>query len=53
MNQENIEGQLLLGAAYAGAGEKDKARAQYERTRKLTNDPAVQQQLDQYIKDLE
>ena len=53
VNPENIEGQLLLGAAFAGAGEKDKARAQYERTRKLTNDPAVQQQLDQYIKDLE
>ncbi|MFM7193653.1 MAG: tetratricopeptide repeat protein [Bacteroidota bacterium] len=53
VNPENIEGQLLLGAAYAGAGEKDNARAQYERTRKLTNDPAVQQQLDQYLKDLE
>ena len=53
VNPANIEGQLLLGAAYAGAGEKDKARAQYERTRTLTNDPAVQQQLDQYMKDLE
>ena len=53
VNPANVEGQLLLGAAYAGAGEKEKARAQYERTRKLTDDPAVQQQLDQYIKDLE
>ncbi|MEY3404612.1 MAG: tetratricopeptide repeat protein [Cyclobacteriaceae bacterium] len=49
---ENIEGQLLLGAAFAGTGDKEKARAQYERTRTMTNDPAVQQQLDQYIKDL-
>ena len=49
---ENVEGQLLLGAAFAGAGDKVKARAQYERTRTMTNDPAVQQQLDQYIKDL-
>ena len=53
VNPANVEGQLLLGAAYAGAGDKEKARAQYERTRKLTDDPAVQQQLDQYIKDLE
>jgi len=49
---ENIEGQVLLGAAYAGAGDKTKALAQYERTKTMTNDPAVQQQLDQYIKDL-
>ena len=49
---ENIEGQVLLGAAYAGAGDKAKALAQYERTKTMTNDPAVQQQLDQYIKDL-
>jgi len=49
---ENIEGQVLLGAAFAGAGDKQKALKQYERTKTLTNDPAVQQQLDQYIKDL-
>ncbi|MFZ9504913.1 MAG: tetratricopeptide repeat protein [Cyclobacteriaceae bacterium] len=49
---ENVEGQLLLGASYAGAGDKEKARAQYERTKNMTKDPAVQQQLDQYIKDL-
>ena len=49
---ENVEGQMLLGAAYAGAGEKEKAREQYERARKMTTDPAVQQQLDAYVKDL-
>jgi outer membrane protein len=49
---ENVEGQMLLGAAFAGAGEKEKALEQFERTRKMTNDPAVQQQLDAYVKDL-
>lgn len=49
---ENVEGQMLLGAAYAGAGEKEKALEQYERARKMTTDPAVQQQLDTYVKDL-
>lgn len=48
----NVEGQLLLGRALAGTGEKEKARAQYERTMKMTNDPAVQQQLEQFIKEL-
>lgn len=48
----NLEGQLLLGRALAGTGEKEKARAQYERTGKMTNDPAVQQQLEQLIKEL-
>ena len=48
----NLEGQMLLGRALAGTGEKEKARAQYERTRNMTNDPAVQQQLEQFIKEL-
>lgn len=49
---ENLEGQLLFGKALAETGEKEQARAQYERTRKMTNDPAVQQQLEQFIKEL-
>lgn len=52
VNPNNIEGQMLLGVALAGFGDKEKARAQYEHTKSLSNDPAVQQQLDQYIKDL-
>lgn len=52
VNPNNIEGQMLLGVALAGAGDKEKARAQYEHVKSLSNDPAVQQQLDQYIKDL-
>lgn len=49
---ENLEGQLLLGKAWAETGEKEKAREQYARTAKMTNDPAVQQQLEQLIKEL-
>ena len=52
VNPNNIEGQILLGVALAGTGDKEKARAQYEHVKSLSNDPAVQQQLDQYIKDL-
>jgi outer membrane protein len=50
---ENEEGQLLLGKALAETGEKEKAREQYERARKTTKDPAVQQQLEQFIKELD
>ena len=52
VNPNNIEGQILLGVALSGVGDKEKARAQYEHVKNLSNDPAVQQQLDQYIKDL-
>lgn len=50
---ENEEGQLLLGKALAETGEKEKAREQYERAMKTTKDPAVQQQLEQFIKELD
>lgn len=52
VDAEDIQGILLLGVAYAGNGEMEKAREQFERVKKLDSDPAVQQQADAYLKDL-
>ena len=53
VDAEDIQGNLLLGVAYAGNGETEKAREQFEKVKKLDSDPAVQQQADAYLKDLQ
>lgn len=52
VDANDIQGILLLGVAYAGNGETEKAREQFEKVKKLDSDPAVQQQADAYLKDL-
>ena len=53
IDAEDVQGMLLLGVAYAGNGEKEKAREQFEKVKQLDPDPAVQQQADAYLKDLQ
>ena len=53
VDAEDIQGNLLLGVAYSGNGETEKARKQFEKVKKLDSDPAVQQQADAYLKDLQ
>ena len=53
INPEDVQGILLLGVAYAENGEKEEAREQFEKVKKLDSDPAVQQQADAYLKDLQ
>lgn len=52
VNDKHVQGQLLLGVAYLNKGSKDKARQQFEKVKKLDNDPAVQATVDSYLKDL-
>ena len=52
VDPDDVQGILLLGVAYAGNGEKEEAREQFEKVKKLDSDPAVQQQADAYLKDL-
>jgi tetratricopeptide (TPR) repeat protein len=52
VNPNHIQGQVFLGVALANAGEKDKARAQFEKARKMTTDPSVIASIDSYLKDL-
>jgi outer membrane protein len=52
VNPNHIQGQLLLGVAYMNKGNKEKARLQFEKVKKLDNDPAVQATVDSYLKDL-
>ncbi len=52
VNPRHVQGQLLLGVAYLGDGKKTEARQQFEKVKKLDNDPAVQATADSYLKDL-
>lgn len=52
VNPKHIQGQLLLGVAYLNKGEKEKARAQFEKVKQLDADPSVQATADSYLKDL-
>jgi Flp pilus assembly protein TadD len=52
VNPDDVQGRLLLGVAYVNNGEKENAREQFEKAKKLDSDPAVQQQADAYLKDL-
>lgn len=52
VNPNHVQGQLLLGVAYMNDGQKKEAREQFEKVKKMNNDPAVQATVDSYIKDL-
>ncbi len=52
VNQNHIQGQLLLGVAYMNQGEREKARQQFEKVKKLDNDPSVQATADSYLDEL-
>lgn len=52
VNPNHLQGQLLLGVAYMNKGNKDKAKLQFEKVKKMDNDPSVQATADSYLKDL-
>ncbi|MBS1506797.1 MAG: tetratricopeptide repeat protein [Bacteroidetes bacterium] len=52
VNPNHVQGQLLLGVAYMNNGQKKEAREQFDKVKKMNNDPAVQATVDSYIKDL-
>ncbi len=52
INPAHIQGQLLLGIAYMNSGDKKKAKQQFEKVKKMDQDPAVQATVDSYLKDL-
>ena len=52
VNPNHVQGQLLLGVAYMNKGDKVKAKAQFEKVKKLDDDPSVQATADSYLKDL-
>lgn len=52
VNPRHVQGQLLLGVAYLNGGHKNEARAQFEKVKKMYNDPAVQSAADSYLKEL-
>lgn len=52
VNSAHLQGQLLLGVAFMNAGNKGKAREQFEKVKQLDKDPAVQATVDSYLKDL-
>ena len=52
VNPKHVQGQMLLGVAYMNDGQTKEAREQFEKVKKLDNDPAVQATVDSYLKDL-
>jgi tetratricopeptide (TPR) repeat protein len=52
VNPNHLQGQLLLGIAWMNKGDKQKAREQFEKVKKMEKDPAVQAEVDSYLKDL-
>jgi outer membrane protein len=52
VNPTHIQGHLLLGLAWMNKGDKEKARAQFEKVKQMDKDPAVQATVDSYLKDL-
>jgi tetratricopeptide (TPR) repeat protein len=52
VNPKHVQGQLLLGVAYMNEGKKSEAIQQFEKVKKMDNDPAVQATVDSYLKDL-
>ena len=52
VNPNHLQGQLLLGIAWMNKGEKELAREQFEKVKKMDNDPAVLATIDSYLKDL-
>lgn len=52
VNASHLQGNLLLGVAYMNQGNKEKARQQFEKVKKLDTDPAVQATVDSYLQEL-
>jgi tetratricopeptide (TPR) repeat protein len=52
INPRHTQGQLLLGVAYVNLGDKANARQQFEKVKKMDNDPSVQATADSYLNDL-
>jgi tetratricopeptide (TPR) repeat protein len=52
VDSTHLQGQLLLGVALLNAGEKERAKAQFEKVKTMSEDPAVQAEVDSYLKDL-
>ncbi len=52
VNEKHLQGQLLLGVAYMNQGEKEKARQQFEKVKKMDTDPSVQATVNSYLKEL-
>jgi tetratricopeptide (TPR) repeat protein len=52
INPNHVQGQLLLGIASMNLKDNKSAREQFEKVKKMNNDPAVQATVDSYIKDL-
>lgn len=52
VNPNHTQGQMLLGVALMSKGEKEKARAQFEKVKKMDADPSVQATVDSYLEDL-
>jgi len=52
VNPNHVQGQLLLGVAYMNDSKNAEARQQFEKVKKMNNDPAVQATVDSYLKDL-
>ena len=52
VNPRHVQGQLLLGVAFMKEGKNAEARRQFEKVKKMDNDPAVQATVDSYLKDL-
>ena len=52
VNSNHLQGQLLLGVAYMNSGQKEKARQQFEKVKKMDSDPAVLATVDSYLQEL-
>jgi len=52
VNPQHVQGQLLLGVAYMNEGKSTEARQQFEKVKRMNNDPAVRATVDSYLKDL-
>ena len=52
VNANHLQGNLLLGVSYLNQGEKEKARQQFEKVKKLDPDPSVQATVDSYLQEL-
>jgi cytochrome c-type biogenesis protein CcmH/NrfG len=52
VDSTHLQGQLLLGVALLNSGDRVKAKAQFEKVKRMDDDPAVQAEVDSYLKDL-
>jgi tetratricopeptide (TPR) repeat protein len=52
VNPQHLQGQVFLGVALANEGEREKAREQFEKAKKMTTDQSVIATIDSYLKDL-